>query len=140
MYKTPKLIFGKMGRVCEAVFDSEGEYASMNTNCLYEPIAAQDLAFLAAYCNSKLFMFLYNQFFRALRMAGGYYQFQAPQLRVMPVPSLSVRDKAEIGSFATRLNDCQDESERAKLLAKMNKCILDKCQLSKEERERILES
>ena len=140
MYETPKLIFGKMGRVCEAVFDAEGEYASMNTNCFYEPIAAHDLAFLAAYCNSKLFIFLYDQFFRALRMAGGYYQFQSPQLRVMPVPDLNVRDKAEIGSFASKLNGCQDEGERAKLFVKMNKCILDKCQLSNEERERILES
>ena len=98
------------------------------------------VAFLAAYCNSKLFIFLYDQFFRALRMAGGYYQFQSPQLRVMPVPDLNVRDKAEIGSFASKLNGCQDEGERAKLFVKMNKCILDKCQLSNEERERILES
>jgi len=29
-------------------------------------------------------MFFYDQFFGALRMSGGYYQFQAPQLRVMP--------------------------------------------------------
>ena len=29
-------------------------------------------------------MFFYEQFFGALRMSGGYYQFQAPQLRVIP--------------------------------------------------------
>ncbi len=30
-------------------------------------------------------MFLYDLFFGALRMSGGYYQFQAPQLRVIPI-------------------------------------------------------
>jgi hypothetical protein len=32
-----------------------------------------------------VFMFLYDQFFKALQMAGGYFQFQAPQLRVIPL-------------------------------------------------------
>ena len=31
----------------------------------------------------------YEQLFGALRMSGGYYQFQAPQLRVMPVPQVT---------------------------------------------------
>ncbi len=30
-------------------------------------------------------MFLYWQLFGGLRMSGGYYQFQAPQLRVIPI-------------------------------------------------------
>jgi hypothetical protein len=31
---------------------------------------------------------IYEQFFGALRMSGGYLQFQAPQLRVLPVFNL----------------------------------------------------
>jgi adenine-specific DNA-methyltransferase len=85
LYKTPKLIFAKMAKTSEAFFDRDGEFASLNTNCLYSARDGVSLSFLAGYCNSKMFMFFYDQFFGALRMSGGYYQFQAPQLRVVPV-------------------------------------------------------
>ncbi|MEX0804060.1 MAG: Eco57I restriction-modification methylase domain-containing protein [Candidatus Binatia bacterium] len=84
IYKAPKLIFAKMAKSCEAFLDREGEYASLNTNCLYAVKQKPSLEFMAGYCNSRLFMFFYDQFFGALRMSGGYYQFQAPQLRVIP--------------------------------------------------------
>lgn len=84
LYTTPKLIFAKMAKDCEAFYDSKGEFASLNTNCLYDAKNSASLGFIAGFCNSKLFMFFYDQFFGALRMSGGYYQFQAPQLRVIP--------------------------------------------------------
>ncbi len=84
LYSSPKLIFAKMAKTCEAFFDREGEYASLNTNFLYGVKDGVSIEFCAGYCNSKLFMFFYDQFFGALRMSGGYFQFQAPQLRVMP--------------------------------------------------------
>jgi len=84
LYAAPKLIFAKIAKTCEAFFDRNGEFASLNTNCLFEPKDSVSLGFLAGYCNSKLFMFFYDQFFGSLRMSGGYYQFQAPQLRVIP--------------------------------------------------------
>lgn len=85
MYKSPKIIFAKMAKTCEAFVDKNGEYASLNTNCFYMPRRDVDLKFIGGICNSYVFMFLYNLFFGALRMSGGYYQFQAPQLRVTPV-------------------------------------------------------
>lgn len=84
LYGAPKLVFAKMAKRCEALFDREGKYASLNTNCLYSMRDGTSLDFVAGYCNSRLFMFIYDQFFGALRMSGGYYQFQAPQLRVIP--------------------------------------------------------
>jgi len=84
LYRSPKLIFAKMARTCEAFFDERGEYASVNTNCVYKPAEGVSLGFLAGYCNSRLFMFFYEQYFGSLRMSGGYFQFQAPQLRVIP--------------------------------------------------------
>ena len=84
LYGLPKLIFAKMAKSCEVFLDDKGEYASLNTNCLYEVRDGISLGFIAGYCNSKLFMFFYDQFFGSLRMSGGYYQFQSPQLRVMP--------------------------------------------------------
>ena len=85
LYSAPKLIFAKMAKSCEVFFDRHGEFASLNTNCLYSPKDDLSLGFLAGYCNSKIFMFFYEQFFGALRMSGGYYQFQAPQIRVIPI-------------------------------------------------------
>jgi hypothetical protein len=84
LYSTPKLIFAKMAKTCEAFIDKDGEFASLNTNCLFGVKDGVSLEFMAGYCNSRLFMFFYDQFFGALRMSGGYYQFQSPQLRVMP--------------------------------------------------------
>ena len=37
-------------------------------------------------------MFFYEQFFGALRMSGGYFQFQAPQLRVIPTRHPTSKD------------------------------------------------
>jgi len=95
MYASPKVLFAKLAKRCEAVLDANGEYAGLNLNCFFNPRTA-DLEFVCAYCNSRLFQFFYNQFFGALRMSGGYYQFQAPQLRVMPVPDLGEVERDEI--------------------------------------------
>jgi hypothetical protein len=85
MYGTPKIIFAKMAKGCEAFLDDEGEYASLNTNCFFAPRSGVSLEYVCGFCNSKLFMFLYRQFFGALRMSGGYFQFQSPQIRVIPI-------------------------------------------------------
>jgi hypothetical protein len=84
MYNSEKIIFAKMAKRVEAFLDIAGEYSSINTNCLYAP---KDVSFkyLIAVINSKTFMFLYDLLFGALKMSGGYYQFQAPQLRIMPI-------------------------------------------------------
>lgn len=85
LYRSPKLIFAKMAKACEAFYDDKGEYASVNTNCLYSAKDGVSLGFLAGYCNSRMFMFCYEQYFGSLRMSGGYFQFQSPQLRVIPI-------------------------------------------------------
>lgn len=96
MYSSPKIIFAKMARVCEAFLDYDGEYASINTNCFYKPKSGVDIRYIAGFCNSAMFMFLYEQLFGALRMSGGYFQFQAPQLRVIPIKKISTSSQAPI--------------------------------------------
>ncbi len=86
VYDSPKVIFAKMAKRVEAFADIEGEYASLNTNCAYGPDVDR-LLFLCGFVNSKLFQFVYAEYFGGSRMSGGYFQFQAPQLRVMPFPS-----------------------------------------------------
>jgi len=85
IFQSPKIIFAKMAKTCEAYLDLNGEYASVNTNCFYQPKYNISLQFICGFCNSRFFMFLYQQLFGALKMSGGYYQFQAPQLRTMPL-------------------------------------------------------
>jgi len=94
MYRSPKVILAKMAKSCEAALDHAGEYASLNTNCVYQPKNDLTLEYICAFCNSKLFMFVYQQFFGSLRMAGGYFQFQAPQLRVIPIKVISEKAQA----------------------------------------------
>ncbi len=103
MYKSSKLIFAKMAKGCEAFFDQGGEFASLNTNCLYSPKDGASLTFLAGFCNSKMFMFFYSQFFGALRMSGGYFQFQAPQLRVIPFKAPSKETETKVSKLVERI-------------------------------------
>ena len=88
-YSTPKLIFAKMALRIEAFVDREGNYASMNTNFALELSGGARVQFLGAVCNSRLLSWVYEQYFGALRMSGGYYQFQAPQLKVLPMRRIS---------------------------------------------------
>jgi len=103
MYKAPKVIFAKMAKICEAMVDVAGEYASLNTNCFYKPKNDVSLKYIAGICNSRMFMFLYDLFFGALRMSGGYYQFQAPQLRVVPIPFADGGQQKTISDLVTHI-------------------------------------
>ena len=113
IYRSPKIIFAKIAKNCEAFFDHNGEYASINTNCFYNPNKNVSLEFIAAICNSKMFMFLYEQLFGALRMSGGYFQFQAPQLRVMPIKTPSSDLNTRIIKLVKQILALKDSSPEA---------------------------
>src|SRR5262249_17398347 len=98
MYTSPKVIYAKIAKECEAMFDVEGDFAGLNVNCFYKPVESPNLRYVAGFSNTKLFMFIYDQFFRALRMSGGYYQFQAPQLRVIPLREATPATKQAISN------------------------------------------
>lgn len=83
-YKKEKLIFAKVASYLEVFPDLKGEFASVDTNFFYD--ASDDLRFYAALLNSEPVQFLYTAMFGALRMRGGDFQFQAPQLRLVPIP------------------------------------------------------
>ncbi len=103
MYKSPKVIFAKMAKTCEAFIDENGEFASLNTNCFYRPRNDVLLKYVGGFVNSRMFMFLYDLFFGALRMAGGYYQFQAPQLRVIPVKKPNTQQQSELAKLVDKI-------------------------------------
>ncbi len=76
-----------MANKVEAVLDSDGSYASINTNCLYNFKIEPKL--LLGWVHSKVFNFIYEVFFDGLRMAGGYLPYSAPYLSCMYVPKFN---------------------------------------------------
>jgi Eco57I restriction-modification methylase len=120
MYRSPKIIFAKMAAECECFVDWSGEYASVNTNCFYKPIDPADMAYVAAFSNSRIFAFLYKQFFGALRMSGGYFQFQAPQLRVIPLRNTSQKSKQRIIELLSQVSNDATQEVRDETIRKIN--------------------
>jgi len=103
LYKTPKIIISKLALRIEGFFDNGGAYASINTNCIHTPKKGISLDYLAAVINSKLVSFVYSELFSGLKMSGGYFQFQAPQLRVLPIAEASKNEQDEISSLVRRI-------------------------------------
>ncbi|MBK5232188.1 MAG: Eco57I restriction-modification methylase domain-containing protein [Thermoleophilia bacterium] len=85
-YWAPKLIVRKLGTSLEATLDPDGTFASMNTNFIFP--GTVDIFAVGAIVHSTLMSWIYEGYFGALRMGGGYLQFQAPQLRSLPMPPL----------------------------------------------------
>ena len=83
-YQKPKLIFAKVASYLEVFPDLKGDFASVDTNFFYD--SSDDLRLYAALLSSEPVRFLYTALFGALRMRGGDFQFQAPQLRLIPIP------------------------------------------------------
>ena len=84
LYNSPKIIIAKMSLRLEGFFDENGEYASINTNCLHS-IKVSPLK-LMGWIHSKLFNYIYECYFEGLRMSGNYLPFTAPYLSCMCVP------------------------------------------------------
>jgi hypothetical protein len=113
MYKTPKVIFAKMAKTCEAVIDVAGEFASLNTNCSYSPRPGVSLKYVGGLCNTRMFMFLYDLYFGALRMSGGYYQFQAPQIRVIPIAKADKAQQNAVEEIVDRILSAKAQDPNA---------------------------
>jgi hypothetical protein len=92
-YSKTKIVFAKMAKRVEAFLDENGEYASANSNFVYD--SEYELRYLLAILNSNIMSTLYGGYFGALIMSGGYFQFQAPQLRVLPIRRISFTTPAE---------------------------------------------
>ncbi|MBR4250749.1 MAG: Eco57I restriction-modification methylase domain-containing protein [Kiritimatiellae bacterium] len=103
MYLSPKIIFAKIGIRAEAFLDESGEFASLNTNCVYQTAKGVSLKYLLGVCNSTPFTEIYKLFFGSLHMSGGYMQFQAPQLRIMPIPRATTTEQKRIARLVDRI-------------------------------------
>ncbi len=86
LFRSPKIIVAKIAHRCEAFLDSEGAFGGLDVNCIYAPAGDYTLKFLVGYLHSDVAAFVHRLFFGGLAMSGGYLPFQAPHLRVLPVP------------------------------------------------------
>ena len=103
LYHSPKIIVSKMALCVEAFLDSDGGIASINTNCIHSPKKGYSLEYLAGVINSKLMSFVYAELFSGLRMSGGYFQFQAPQLRILPIARPSDDDEKDVVALVEKI-------------------------------------
>jgi hypothetical protein len=113
LYDSPKIIFAKMASVCEAFPDLAGEYASVNTNCFYAPNGGEPLQFFVGVFNSRMFMFLYELYFGALRMAGGDFQWGAPQLRLTAIPIADDTEQVTLSALVDRILAAKGSGDEA---------------------------
>ncbi|MFT4249939.1 MAG: Eco57I restriction-modification methylase domain-containing protein [Candidatus Woesearchaeota archaeon] len=81
LYSSPKIIIAKIGLRCEGFYDSEGEYSSINTNCIHSFNDKFLPEYVLSWLNSNLYNYLFECFFDGLRMSGGYLLYSSPNLR-----------------------------------------------------------
>lgn len=104
-YDSPKIVFAKISNRIEAAFDSTGDFASVNTNFAF--VRRVEGYYYLGLLNSWLMTWVYERYFGALRMGGGYLQFQAPQLRVLPCVKFDAGDRRmiEIATLARAMSE-----------------------------------
>jgi adenine-specific DNA-methyltransferase len=129
LYSSPKLIFAKMALRLEGFVDRQGEYAALNCNCALAPKNGWTLDSLAVVLHSTVIGFAYKQYFDALRMSGGYLPFQAPQLRIIPIPKIKENDVHRLDALgrlqALAASTDTDEPMRAFLADLSDACVME---------------
>lgn len=108
LYNSPKIIIAKIGLKCEAFYDKNGEYASINTNCIHSFKDDFLPEFILCWINSKLYNYIFECLFDGLRMSGGYLLYSSPNLKNTYIKKISPEAQ-------------QPFIEKADLMLKLNK-------------------
>lgn len=81
--------------------------------------------------------FVYSEIFSGLKMGGGYFQYQAPQLRILPITDTSEENKKKLEDLVDKIIELYEKlnlmgsvrtDQRARLeddIAKADKSIND---------------
>lgn len=96
LYSKPKIIFAKIAVTPEAFFDSTGQCASINTNCIHTFSDEYSPYYVTGWVNSKLFQYLFECFFDGLKMSGGYLLYSAPNLMNMYIKNIDLEAQKDI--------------------------------------------
>ena len=116
LYSSPKIIISKIGLTCEAFYDSNGEYASIDTNCIHSFKEGYIPEYVLCWLNSKLYNYMFECFFDGLRMSGGYLLYSSPNLRntyIKPIPFAAQQPFIALADTMLSLNSqLQDKRNR----------------------------
>ncbi|MDY0037986.1 MAG: Eco57I restriction-modification methylase domain-containing protein [Zoogloea oleivorans] len=130
LYSSPKLIVAKMALGFEGFVDQQGEYAALNCNCVSEPSSNWTLDAIALVLHSRVVAFAYKQYFDGLRMSGGYLPFQAPQLKIVPVPKIqnsAARVLDALGRLRAIFADAEVDSSVRTFLGDLSEACVMEC-------------
>ena len=103
LYSSPKIIISKIGLSCEAFYDKEGIYASIDTNCVHSFNCAFIPEYILCWLNSKLYNYLFECLFDGLRMSGGYLLYSAPNLKNTYVKIIPIDDQKPFITLADKM-------------------------------------
>ena len=103
LYSSPKIIISKIGLRCEAFYDSKGEYASIDTNCIHSFKEGFLPEYVLCWLNSKLYNYMFECFFDGLRMSGGYLLYSSPNLRNTYIKVISIDDQQPFLALASTM-------------------------------------
>ncbi|WP_100464788.1 Eco57I restriction-modification methylase domain-containing protein [Mycobacteroides abscessus] len=113
LYESSKIIFAKIALRAEAVYDSLGEYASIDTNCIHTFSDDFLPEYVLSWVNSRLYNYVFTCLFDGARMAGGYLGFSAPNLRCTPIKRVDINAQEPFVKPATRLSALYREKAEA---------------------------
>ena len=122
LYSSPKIIISKIGLTCEAFYDSNGEYASIDTNCIHSFKDGYLPEYVLCWLNSKLYNYMFQCFFDGLRMSGGYLLYSSPNLRntyIKPIPLESQQPFISLADTMFSLNS-QLQEKRSRFLRRLS--------------------
>ncbi len=103
LYSSPKIIISKIGLSCEAFFDKEAEYASIDTNCIHSFNEDFLPEYVLCWLNSKLYNYVFECLFDGLRMSGGYLLFSAPNLKNTYIKHIPLSDQQPFIDLADKM-------------------------------------
>lgn len=103
LYGKPKIIISKIGLRCEAFWDKEGLYASIDTNCIHDFSDTVLPEYVLCWLNSRLYNYTFECLFDGLRMSGGYLLYSAPNLKNTYIKIVPLADQQPFVELADKM-------------------------------------
>ena len=125
LYSSPKIIISKIGLSCEAFYDKDGKYASIDTNCIHSFKDDFIPEYVLCWLNSKLYNYMFECLFDGLRMSGGYLLYSAPNLKNTYIKDASVEDQQPFIALADNMLslNTQLQEKRSHFLRRLSENI-----------------
>lgn len=126
LYESPKIIVAKIALRTEALYDRNGEYASIDTNCIHTFNDQFLPEYVLAWLNSRLYNYVFTCLFDGARMEGGYLGFSSPNLRCTPIKEIDLADQHQFVGPADRLAELyRHRAEAGNLFTTLIKTTFD---------------